>query len=159
MASDESLAPLPSYPLDTTEYHEPYRPARIPPLKLDKPPYGLPVQDCGQVEGETPPYRHPHFINKDLIKSFHTDPSVDTLFHCLVRAKDKWPTRLTLGTRKVLGLFNEDRNGKKWTMWELGDYEYMSYKEVWEEVKILGSSLVELGVEPRGRVGIYMQTW
>ena len=159
MTSTESLVELPTYPLDTRPFPEPYRPARIPPIQTDPPPYGVPVSDSTPKDGETPPYRHPQRIGKDLITVFHSDPTVNTTFNCLVRAKDKWPDRLTMGTRKVLGVHHEDRKGKNWTMWELGDYEYMTFKELWEEVKLLGSSLIELGLEKRGRVGIYMQTW
>ncbi|KAF8465554.1 hypothetical protein BDZ91DRAFT_229827 [Kalaharituber pfeilii] len=158
MTPDESVTELPKYELDTRPFPEPYRPAPVPPLALDPPPYGLPVTNCGQKEGETPPYRHPHFVDKELIATPHSDPSVTTCFHMLVRAKDKWPDRQTLGSRKVLSVHEEDRNGKKWLMWELGDYEYMTYKGVWEEVKLLGSSLRGLGLETGSKVGIYMQT-
>ncbi|KAF8420406.1 long-chain fatty-acid-CoA ligase [Tirmania nivea] len=158
MASAESLVELPTYPLDTRPFPEPYCPARIPPIQTDPPPYGVPVTDSAPKDGETPPYRHPKRIGKDLITVFHSDPTVNTTFNCLVRAKDKWPNRLTMGTRKVLSVHHEDRKGKNWTMWELGDYEYMTFKELWEEVKLLGSSLIELGLEKNGRVGIYMQT-
>lgn len=59
----------------------------------------------------------------------------------------------------MLNVYHEDRKGKKWTMWELGDYEYMTFKELWEEVHLLGSSLIELGLAKCDKVGIYMQTW
>lgn len=159
MPSVESLTELPAYPLDTRTYSEPYVPTPVPPIQTDPPPYGAPVTDSLPKDGETPPYRHPHFIGKDLITTFHSDPTVNTTFRCLVRAKDKWPDRLSMGTRKVLGVYNEDRKGKNWTMWELGDYEYMTFKELWEEVLVLGSSLIELGLARCDKVGIYMQTW
>ena len=134
-------------------------PTPLLPIQTDPPPYGAPVADALPKDGETPPYRHPHFIGKDLITTFHSDPTVNTTFRCLVRAKDKWPDRLSMGTRKVLGVYHEDRKGKDWTMWELGDYEYMTFKELWEEVLVLGSSLIELGLAQCDKVGIYMQTW
>ncbi|KAI5780295.1 long-chain-fatty-acid-CoA ligase 1 [Peziza echinospora] len=155
------MADMPTYPLDTRDYSKPYRPEVIPPLATSPYPYALPASQGPLNENETPPYRHKDFAAEGtpLIVTPHTDPSVSTTFHILLRAKDKWPDRHSLGSRAVKGVHEETKpNGKKWTTWELGDYDYMTFRDVYDEVRIFGSAFREAGVVKGDKVGIYMQT-
>lgn len=78
--------------------------------------------------------------------------------------------REQLGTRKVITIHNETRiitqavNGvsknveKSWMYWELGPFEFMSYKTVAKAGLAIGKGLVELGLVKEDRVVIYAET-
>jgi long-subunit acyl-CoA synthetase (AMP-forming) len=47
---------------------------------------------------------------------------------------------------------------KTWMFWELGPFEYRSYKQVAREGLDVGAGLVELGLEKGDKVAIYADT-
>jgi len=82
----------------------------------------------------------------------------------------RWGDARCFGTRKVIKIHKETQNvtklvngspktvEKMWMFWELGPFEYRSYKEAAKEGLDIGAGLVKLGLVKGDKVAIYADT-
>jgi hypothetical protein len=97
-------------------------------------------------------------------------PSIRTLYDLTQFSAKRWVDERCFGTRKVVKIHRESQtvtklvNGvpkavqKEWMFWELGSFEYRSYKEAAKEGLDLGAGLVKLGLGKGDKVAIYADT-
>ncbi|KAI0997501.1 Long-chain-fatty-acid--CoA ligase 1 [Podosphaera aphanis] len=131
------------------------------------PPFSVEVPGYKAVEGETIPRRNPKCIDKLLER-----PSEDifTIFDILKRSSTKYGNAKALGSRKIIKTHNETKKikkivdgveqevEKKWTFYELGGYEYMSFHEYETLVLQIGAGYRKLGLVKDDRVHIFAAT-
>uniref|UniRef100_A0A8C4H369 long-chain-fatty-acid--CoA ligase n=1 Tax=Dicentrarchus labrax TaxID=13489 RepID=A0A8C4H369_DICLA len=119
----------------------------------------------GRPEG---PYRAVS-ATKRLLTSLH--PGVDTLDKMFEYAATKFPHRDCLGTREVICEEDERQsNGKVFKKVKsnaesvvteavvLGEYRWLSYKEVLTAASQLGSGLASLGQRPKNNIAMFCET-
>ena len=118
-------------------------------------------------DGETIPRSHP--VAKDKLVTQPSD-DVKTLFDNLRRAANKFGNAKAMGTRKLIKTHTETKKvkkivdgkeqevDKKWTYFELGPYEYISYIEYEKMALALGAGLRHLGVKKEDRIHQYGAT-
>ena len=91
-------------------------------------------------------------------------PSIRTIFDLLHFSAIRWGDAPCLGTRNVINMYSEELHEKRGgtnrtrTLWELGPYEYRTYREVVSEVSTLASGLSAIGLAPGDRAAIYAET-
>ena len=97
-------------------------------------------------------------------------PAIRTTYDLVGFNARKYGDAKCFGTRKVIKIHNETTqvtkivNGvaktvdKAWTYWELGPFEYRSYKDVVREGLDLGAGLVKLGLGKGDKIAIYADT-
>ncbi|XP_059186686.1 long-chain-fatty-acid--CoA ligase 3a [Centropristis striata] len=107
----------------------------------------------GRPEG---PYRDVS-ATKRLATSLH--PGVDTLDKVFEYAARRFPQRDCLGTREVISEEDERQsNGKVFKKVVLGEYHWISYKEIHTAATQLGSGLASLGQRPKNNIAIFCET-
>ena len=130
-----------------------------------------PVPGAVKVAGETVPRRHAQ--RKDSLIST-PEAGVKTVHDVLTRAARKFGNAPALGSRKLIRTHEEVKKvkknedgvvkevDKKWTYFELGPYEYLSYIEFERLAVSLGAGLRHAGLEKDDKVHIYgatSQSW
>ncbi|KAG5518539.1 hypothetical protein PMAC_002935 [Pneumocystis sp. 'macacae'] len=104
--------------------------------------------------------------------SLVTKPSdkINTIYDLLKKSSEDYGEKRALGTRKVIKLHTEEKvfirivNGKEekavkdWTYYELSDYEYITFKELYRKVHVIGSGLRALGFCKNDRIAMYAAT-
>lgn len=137
------------------------------PKYYKKGPFTVEVPGAKKVEGETIPRRNTKV--KDGLKST-PDPEVKTVFDILKRSSAKYGNAKALGKRKLIELHTENKKvkktvdgketevDKKWTYYELSDYEYMSFSEYEQLALNVGSGLRALGMKAEDRVHLFAAT-
>lgn len=127
----------------------------IYPQMAKRGPFTVEASGYSKVEGETIPRRHP--VAKDKIVET-PDPSISTLFDLIKYASEHYGNAKALGWRKTIKTHQETKmvkknvDGqmkdveKKWTYFELGHYNYMSYVEYERLTLQVGSGLAGLGL-------------
>ena len=94
-------------------------------------------------------------VFRDLI----LQKDVDTVDKVWNNAVTKYDDKLCLGTRKVLGVEEECQgDGKIFKKLNLGNYEWMNYKQAFKISTHFGRGLRALGQEPRTPIAIYAET-
>ncbi|KAM9317749.1 long-chain-fatty-acid--CoA ligase 3a isoform 2-T2 [Pholidichthys leucotaenia] len=94
---------------------------------------------------------------KRLAMSLH--PGVDTLDKMFEYAATRFPHRDCLGTREVISEEDERQsNGKVFKKVILGEYHWLSYKEMVTAATQLGSGLGSLGQRPKTNIAIFCET-
>jgi len=94
-------------------------------------------------------------VYRDLILKNNVD-TVDKVWNNAVKLYDK---KLCLGTRKILGEEEEKQcNGKVFKKLNLGEYQWMNYREAHEISTQFGCGLRKLGQQPRMPIAIYAET-
>jgi len=94
-------------------------------------------------------------VYEDLILKNNID-TVDKVWNNAVL---RYESKLCLGTRRVLGAEDEKQpSGKVFRKLNLGNYEWMSYKEAHDTSTKFGSGLRVLGQEPKKPIAIYAET-
>lgn len=118
-------------------------------------------------KGESPVRRH---IDARYGLSETPHPAIRTTYDLVQFNARRWGEKRCFGTRKVIKIHHETQtitklvNGttkeieKKWMFWELGPFEYRSYKQVAKEGLDIGAGLVKLGLERDDRLAIYADT-
>jgi len=95
-------------------------------------------------------------IKKELLAYPEKINTMEKLFNF---SNKKFGSKTCLGTRAVLGELEEQQSsGKMFTKLQLGEYTWLTYKEVNENAESLGKGLRELGVEPREKIVLYANT-
>ncbi|KAJ2552363.1 long-chain fatty acid-CoA ligase [Coemansia sp. RSA 1933] len=102
-------------------------------------------------EGETPVHRYPTAIDRPLTSC--APPDVRTVYDALLHRIKLEPDKQTMGQRPVLSRRTDHlRHG--WTYLRLGAYEWMTYREIGQLTRELGSGLAQLaGMDESGAVG------
>ena len=87
-------------------------------------------------------------------------PEVRTIYDLVQYNALRWGDNPCFGTRRVIKIHAEAQTGAKNSrmFWELGPYEYRSYRQVAQEGLHLGSGLRKMGLETGDKVAIYADT-
>ena len=86
-------------------------------------------------------------------------PAVRTIYDLFQFNASRWAENPCFGTRNVIQMHVEnDSEGKSRTLWELGPYEFRTYKQVALEGLNVGSGLRALGLEKGDKIAIYADT-
>ncbi|XP_023686308.2 long-chain-fatty-acid--CoA ligase 4 [Paramormyrops kingsleyae] len=86
-------------------------------------------------------------------------PGMDTLDKLFEHAMQRFADRDCLGTREVLSEENEMQpNGKIFKKLILGEYRWMSYKDMETAISHFGSGLAALGQQPKSTIAIFCET-
>ncbi|KAL7842397.1 hypothetical protein SRHO_G00240860 [Serrasalmus rhombeus] len=102
------------------------------------------------------PYRAVN-SQKKLVPQIHE--GVDTLDKVLEYAVTHFPQRDSLGTRELLSEEDEVQpNGKVFKKVILGEYNWLSYEEVFKLAQRFGSGLAALGQKPLCNIAIFCET-
>lgn len=83
---------------------------------------------------------------------------VDTVPAVLKYAAGKYSGKQCMATRMLLSRHHEDVGGKLIEKLHLGEYFWRTYSQVQESAEAVGCSMVELNVEPNGRVCMFAET-
>lgn len=84
---------------------------------------------------------------------------IDTLEKMFKRVTKIHQTKRCLGTREILGEFEEVQpNGKVFKKYKMGDYKWRNYIETEQEATHFGRGMRELGMEPRDKVVLFAET-
>ena len=95
----------------------------------------------------------------DVYEDLILKNSIDTVDKVWNNAVLRYESKLCLGTRRVLGVEDEKQSsGKVFQKLNLGNYEWMSYKEAHDISTKFGSGLRVLGQEPKKPIAIYAET-
>lgn len=125
------------------------------------------VSGVAKVNGETVPRRN--IQTKDKLKVV-PEEGVNTVHDVLTRAASKFGNASAVGSRKLIRTHEETKkvkkneNGvvreveKKWTYFELGPYEYLSFIQFERLALQLGAGLRYAGLEKEDKVHIYAAT-
>ena len=137
------------------------------PQMSKKGPFTVEASGYSKVEGETIPRRHP--AAKDgIVKT--PSPEVSTLFELIRYASEHYGNAKAIGWRKTIKTHQETKmvkknvDGqmkdveKKWTYFELGPYDYMSFVEYERLILQVGSGLAGLGLKKDTVVHVYATT-
>lgn len=131
------------------------------------PPFSLPIPHHPQVPGETIPRRNAKYIDKLLSRP---EDDIATLYDVLVRSATKFGDLDAMGTRKLIEMHTEIKTvkqivdgeekevEKKWTFFEMGRYEYVTFGQYFERAMRIGSGYRKLGLERGDRVHIFAAT-
>lgn len=113
---------------------------------------GVPVQVGGE-EG----YAMRNIRVTDLIETPHKEATtVPALFE---QSCEKYAQNQFLGTRKLIGReFVTASNGKKFEKLHLGDYEWQTYRHVFDRACNFASGLIKLGHNVDTRAAIFADT-
>lgn len=118
-------------------------------------------------DGETIPRRHP--VAKDELR---TTPSEDvkTIFDILRRSADKFGNAKAVGSRRYIKTHVENKKvkkmvdgqeqevDKKWTYFELSEYNYISFVEYERMALDVGAGLRKLGLVKGDRLELFAGT-
>jgi len=95
-------------------------------------------------------------IKEELLAHQEKINTMEKLFNFSAK---KFGSKSCLGTREVLGELDEQQSsGKIFTKLQLGDYSWLSYKELDSKAEFLGKGLRELGVQPKEKIVLYANT-
>ena len=132
-----------------------------------KPPFSVEAPGYEHVDGETIPRRHP--LSKDKLQTTPS-PDITTIFDIIKRSSEKYGNAKALGTRKLIKTHQEIKKvkkivdgqeqevDKKWTYFELGPYEYLSFSEYEKLTLQIGAGYRKLGLTKSDRVHIFAAT-
>ncbi|KAI9729737.1 MAG: long-chain fatty acid-CoA ligase [Cirrosporium novae-zelandiae] len=137
------------------------------PRLLKKPPFSVEAPGYEPVEGETIPRRNPAAKDK-LINT--PSPDLHTIFDIIRHQADKLGNAKCMGSRKVIRTHQEMKKikkvvdgreqevEKKWTYFELGEYNYMSFIEYEKLILQVGAGFRKLGLQKEDRVHLFAAT-
>ncbi|PVH72850.1 long-chain-fatty-acid-CoA ligase-like protein [Cadophora sp. DSE1049] len=131
------------------------------------PPFTVPVADSPSIAGETLPRRNARASAKLISKP---DEKISTLFDIVEQSATRYGNKKALGSRKIIRMHHEIKKvkklvdgelqevDKKWSYFELGGYEYMSFTEHHKLVLEIGSGFRKLGLAAPDRVHMFAST-
>ncbi|CAM1501802.1 Fc.00g037860.m01.CDS01 [Cosmosporella sp. VM-42] len=134
---------------------------------VHKPPFTVEASGYEKVEGETIPRRHPKA--KDGLISSPAE-GVHTVVDIVHRSARIYPNHTAVGARKLIKMHKEIKKIKKnidgevreiekeWQFFELGDYEFLTYKQYEELILQVGSGLRNLGITSENKVHLFGTT-
>ena len=85
---------------------------------------------------------------------------VDTVEKLLNFLYSKYSTKPCIGTRQILGVDHETstETGKVLKKYDLGEYQFMTYKQMYQRALDFGKGVAELGYKPKTNIVIYADT-
>ncbi|KAH7941340.1 hypothetical protein HPB49_012401 [Dermacentor silvarum] len=99
------------------------------------------------------PYMRPEKLEIECLKG------VQTLDEATRKAIRLYPERPALGTRPVLGQSEEKQpNGSVFKKLVLGDYRWLTYEKVDQQIDLVARGLQSIGLKPRQYLGILAET-
>jgi long-chain acyl-CoA synthetase len=119
-----------------------------------------------QAPDESPIYRS-NLCNEQLMYEI---PNVTTCYELLLESVKLHNTKKAFGHREVVDIIEETKeierkvDGaikteiKKWSYYQLADYDWWSFEELLEYVKKAGSGFRNLGLKEKDFVGIFAPT-
>lgn len=137
------------------------------PIAYTKPPFSIESPGYEKVEGEGIPRRHPKAAN-GLAKV--PAEGVNTIYDVLMRSAELYGDEQACGTRPLIKTHHEFKKltkliegheeivEKKWTYFELGDYEYTTYNQYKLLALQCGAGLRKLGLKKDERLHIFAGT-
>ncbi|XP_063298521.1 fatty acid CoA ligase Acsl3 [Pelobates fuscus] len=120
-------------------------------------------QKCAKRIKAKPLAEHPGSPYRS-VDSFHTlassiYPGCDTLDKVFKQATDNFKTNPCLGTREVLNEEDEVQpNGKVFKKVILGNYNWLTFEEVYSLAAQFGNGLAQLGQKPKSNIAIFCET-
>jgi len=139
----------------------------VQPRIYHSPPFSVEAPGYEKVDGETIPRRHPNHKDK-LVERPRED--VTTLFEITKYSSREFGNAKAVGSRKLVKTHQETKQvkkivdgqettvEKKWTYFELGPYEYLSFHDFEKLVLQLGAGYRKLGLVKDDRVHIFAGT-
>ena len=137
------------------------------PKTYKKPPYTVEAPGEKKKDGETVPRRNIR-TKKEL--KVTPEEGVNTVFDIVARSSKKFGNAKALGKRKLIETHEETKKvkkvvdgqeqevDKKWTYFELSDYNYMSFTEYEQLAMKVGAGYRKLGMNSQDRVHIFAAT-
>ncbi|WKY01249.1 hypothetical protein Q1695_015332 [Nippostrongylus brasiliensis] len=105
------------------------------------------------VDARDGPIRHVDGLKTEQFPGKNT---VDKVWRHIVELYDESPA---LGTRQLLAVHHEKQaGGRVFEKWELGEYEWMSYREVEAKVSVVAAGLKDLATGDEPKVVIFAET-
>lgn len=96
----------------------------------------------------TSPRRDTRFKDKLLDKP--SGEKFTTVREAILQSCNRYKSRNCIGFRKTLNIKKQKKGEKEWNLYELGNYEWLSYNDTWEAINNLGKALTsKLGLEPK----------
>lgn len=141
--------------------------AIVQPGMFKKGPFSLEIPGSKRVEGETIPRRNANFIDKLVTVP---EEGVNTIYDVLCLAGERFGDLNAVGWRSFIETHEEVKMvkkivagkekmvEKKWTFFEMGDFEYLSFREYVTLAMDLGAGLRHLGLEKDDRLHIFATT-
>lgn len=132
-----------------------------------KGPFTVEASGYERREGETIPRRHP--VSKDKLRTTPSD-DVKTMFDILKRSADKFGNAKAVGSRRYIKTHVENKKvkkivdgetqevDKKWTYFELSEYNYISFVEYEKMALEIGAGLRKLGLVKGDRLHLFAGT-
>ncbi|KJZ79230.1 hypothetical protein HIM_01381 [Hirsutella minnesotensis 3608] len=110
-----------------------------------------------KVPGETIPRRHPD-AKHGLVERPAED--VSTVFDIVRRSARLYGDKKAVGSRRLIKLHEEtsEKEKKKWQLFELSDYNFLTYRQYEELVLQLGSGLRKIGMGSRDKLHFFAAT-
>ncbi|KAK3398612.1 hypothetical protein B0T20DRAFT_213590 [Sordaria brevicollis] len=148
------------------------------PKLVNKPPYTLEVAGQAPVQGETPVRRIPNFIdglqsrppNRRWGEKETIGEEIDTVYKLVKWAALAYGDSQCMGSRKLVNTHVETKKVKKmvdgeerevdknWTYFELGHYEFITFKQYEQLTLDVGAGLRAIGLNKGDRVHIFAAT-
>ena len=144
-----------------------YKSGIMPLKQVRKPPFTIESPGYDEVPGETKPRRHPR-AKDGLITS--PAEGVNTVFDIIKRSASVWPDGQAVGSRKLIQMHTETKKvqknidgevqevEKKWQLFELSPFTFMTYKDYLQYALDLGAGLRKLGLAAGDRLHLYAAT-
>ncbi|KAL8917415.1 MAG: hypothetical protein Q9208_007970 [Pyrenodesmia sp. 3 TL-2023] len=137
------------------------------PRTSTKGPFTVEASGYERREGETIPRRHP--VSKDKLRTTPSD-DVKTIFDIIKRSADKFGNAKAVGSRRNIKTHVENKKvkkivdgetqevDKKWTYFELSEYNYISFVEYEKMALEIGAGLRKLGLVKGDRLHLFAGT-
>ena len=138
------------------------------PYMSEKGPFTVEAPGYTKVDGETIPRRN--IRTKDTLVTSPDPDKIKTLYDSFKYSAEQYGNAKALAWRKTVKTHTETKmvkkmvDGelqeveKKWTYFELGPYEYISYIEYAKLALELGSGLANLGLDKDSRLHVFATT-
>lgn len=138
------------------------------PFMSEKGPFTVEAPGFSKVDGETIPRRN--IRTKDGLVTSPDPDRIKTLFDFLKYSSQQFGNAKALAWRKTVRTHTETKmikkmiDGelqeveKKWTYFELGSYEYISYVEYEKLALELGSGMAHVGLDKSSRLHVFATT-
>ncbi|KAE8257679.1 hypothetical protein A4X13_0g2193 [Tilletia indica] len=109
------------------------------------------------------------FLSVDKLATTPT-PDITTMVDLFSSSLKNYPNQPVMGWRDIVRTHEEEKeitkvvdgqevkDKKRWTLYELGNYQYMTYTQLDQKIKHTSSGLAHLGLGPDTRFNIYAST-
>ncbi|KAF4595920.1 Long-chain acyl-CoA synthetase [Ophiocordyceps camponoti-floridani] len=139
----------------------------MPLNQVRKPPFTVEAPGYPKVSGETIPRRHPRA--KDGLINYPAD-NVRTVFDVVQRSARLYPNHHAVGSRKLIKVHRETKKisknvdgqmkevEKEWQLFELTNFNFLTFQQYEKLVLQLGSGLRKLGLTSDSKLHLFATT-